>query len=717
MFNQRQHKTFFLTFFFLMPSVLLPSFLFGTGNEPEYRPNLLLITLDTTRTDRLSCYDMTHSSTPHIDGLAEQGTLFLRAFAHSTMTLPSHANILVGGSPLFHSVRDNAIFGLDESYLTLAEHLKSFGYSTGAFIASLPLDSRFGLDQGFDVYDDALPLSSEQPNTIAEIDADEVVAKSLAWVRHQKKTWFLWVHLFDPHYPYAPPEPFHSRYPGRPYDGEVAYMDFALGKLFTYLSGRHFMEETVIIITGDHGESLGDHGEMSHGFVAYNSTLWIPLIIFDPRGKPGRTHQPASHVDIFPTICELLGVDKPPSLQGISLVPALKGKKLPERPIYFESMYPHFSRGWAPLYGFISENLKYIESPIPELYDLGEDFNENHNLADERDLNVFRQEMLEVTQSLANPASKSRESILDRELVAKMASLGYISGAKAIPKAKYSPRDDAKVLLPLYNKTQSAWELYHSGQADRAMEMLKEVITERHEMDIAHSRLANIYRARGAWREALQILTAARLALPESYEIYATYVDHLIAAGQYGKVIEAARDEQPEAVEYDPEIWNYYGIAYMHGGEPTQAARYFQKSLSLNPKNPSVYNNLGVLYYRLFAQSKEPGHHRKSIESFNQALAIDPGHERALGGLAAALIQGGDLEEAVSVLEKAHVKNPESADILYNLGIAYFKAGHFAKALEKLDRYHRLYAANLSADELAELVRKINICRAEIKNS
>ena len=213
--------------------------------------------------------------------------------------------------------------------------------------------------------------------------------KALAWLGERKAPWFLWVHCFDPHQRYEPPEPFLSRFKDNPYNGEVAYVDSALGRLFDGLRRKGWEDDTIVILTGDHGESLGEHGESTHGYFAYNSTLWIPLIIAAPGTKAGESRETVCHVDIFPTVCDLLGVAKPRSLQGVSLLPALKGKTLASREIYFESLYPHFSRGWAPLRGIISGRQKYFDSPIPELYDIDKDFGELDDLAGRQDLGPF----------------------------------------------------------------------------------------------------------------------------------------------------------------------------------------------------------------------------------------------------------------------------------------------------------------------------------------
>jgi len=307
---------FFLSFFILFLDLSLKA----QENPEGTQLNILLITVDTLRPDRLSCYQSPYLKTPNIDSLAERGLLFTRAFAHTTTTLPSHTNILLGSTPLSHGVHDNNNFMVREEFLTLAEHLKNYGYSTGAFVGAYVLDSRFGLYQGFDFYDDNYERSHRRKISTLERKAEDVVDNCLDWLRIQRSPWFIWIHCYDPHDPYDPPEPFRNQYEENPYDGEVAYVDFVLGKLLDYLKAHNLFEQTLIIFTGDHGESLGQHEEATHGFLAYNSTLWIPLIVTFPGLAKSTVSQYASHIDIFPTVCDILHIEKPSFLQGFSLL-------------------------------------------------------------------------------------------------------------------------------------------------------------------------------------------------------------------------------------------------------------------------------------------------------------------------------------------------------------------------------------------------------------
>ena len=419
--------------------------------------NVLLITIDTLRADRVSCYSSQFLKTPHIDSLSTSGTVFMNAFANTSTTLPSHTNILLGVSPLVHGVHENQNFVVHESFLTLAEHLKASGYTTGAFVGAYPLDKRFGLAQGFDIYDDNFGRRSSTNKQNLERRAAEVIASASRWIKTQNSPWFLWIHIYDPHDPYTPPSPYAEHYANSPYDGEVAYVDEVLGQFLKEMQQGNKLEHTLVVFTGDHGESLWEHGEETHGFFAYNSSIWIPLIIAAPGLKARKSETLVSHLDLFPTVCDILDLETPRFLQGQSLLPITRGRRLRHKDIYFESLSPHYGMGWAPLQGFISEKFKFIQSPIPELYNLEEDFDEKRNLAQNRDVGEYRKHLSEIIERDSSPEASRSETRLDRESLEKLSTLGYVGGAIFTEKKKeYGPEDDVKTLLPLFNRANRA---------------------------------------------------------------------------------------------------------------------------------------------------------------------------------------------------------------------------------------------------------------------
>lgn len=558
------------------------------GLRKPGRPfNLLFITVDTLRADRLSCYNEEHVKTPNMDRLASRGTLFARAFAHSVMTLPSHANILLGTTPPYHGVHDNSNFIVREEFVTLAEHLKTYGYSTGAFVGAFPLDRRFGLAQGFDVYDDHY-LQHTPRETLKERKAEAVVTGALGWLKRQaREPWFLWIHLRDPHDPYDPPEPFKTRYPDRLYDGEVAYVDFALGEILLYMEKESLFSKTLTILTGDHGESLGEHGEKTHGFFAYNATLWVPLILVVPGQKPGMVGTPVAHVDLYPTVCDVLKIEPPPFLQGKSLLPLITGRALPKKPIYFESLSPYYSLGWAPIRGYVEGEEKFIDSPIPELYDLKEDFAEKLNLAANRRVNDLREKTARMLMTQSHLEGPKAEQRMDRETREKLRSLGYVQSALEKRKESFGPEDDAKVLLPFYNRAAEALEISKQGRIEEAIRLLKDIISENTSIPHAYTNLALLYKELGRVKDGLAVLKVAFEEMPENYDIFSDIIAFLMEDSQDRAVIEGVNAFHFREMDYDPVIWNYAGLAHWHLGDGENARKCWERAIQIDSKFPT----------------------------------------------------------------------------------------------------------------------------------
>ncbi len=660
-------------------------------NKEKTKYNILLITIDTLRADKLSCYGSQSPQTPHIDQLAEKGVLFSRAFANTSTTLPSHTNILSGTTPNYHGVHENLNFIVSEKLLTLAEHLKNNGYATGAFVGAYPLDSRFGLSQGFDVYDDKYSRVHSVNLASLERNAEEVIKSALTWLNGRKSPWFLWIHCWDPHTPYEPPEPFKTQYKEHPYDGEVAYVDSALGKLFDHMEENSLYDSTLIIFTGDHGESLGQHGEKTHGYFAYNSSTRIPLIIVLPEAIPSHVEQYVSHIDIFPTVCDVLGIEKPTYLQGTSLLPALTGKKLLEKPIYFESLYPYYSRGWAPLKGFILKKAKFIDSPIPELYDLDRDFDELDNRLEQKNVSKLRSQLQQIIDDLTPSEKVDAAQTVDRKTRERLASLGYVSSVQSSQKKNFSVQDDIKALLPYINKTDDARDLYKNGKSDEAIKLLLEILKERKDIDMAYKNLAAIYQEKGNTEEALSILEQGVSALPSSHEILIEYMKGLIATDQYDRVISAFEKSSIREAEYDPEIWDNLGTAYANKGRFEEAIKAFEMGLSLDDKHPELYNNLANACYSYGLQSKDPFLFSRCFEYYKKAIELDPGYAVPYYGLGHAYRQQGNLGGAIYCWEKALEADPDFRRAHFDLAMAYLSSGNKVKACEMFSEYKKRY--------------------------
>ena len=416
--------------------------------EPRPDANLLLITIDTLRADRVGVYGHKPAETPHLDRLARDGVLVERAMTPVPLTLPAHASIMTGTYPLEHGVRNNGNYFLPEGIPTLAGILKERGYVTAAFVAAFVLDARFGLARGFDHYSDrvneALPGS-----WYAERNADEVLEDFKPWfARHGTDKFFAWIHFWDPHMEYDPPEPYRSRF-ADPYDGEVAYVDAAVGKILDLLKTAGIEDRTLVVVTSDHGEAFGEHGELGHSIFCYEENIRIPLILNLPGHLPPgkRTEGPASLVDVKPTVLELLGIEIPGHIQGISLIPEIGGRKPGPRDFYLESYYPMEDMGAAPVVGIVSGRYKFLDLPRPELYDLQADPAEMNNRVEKepsrsRDMKAGLDRLIGTFGS----ADRASTRTVSDEEWSRLASLGYLSAARrGEPRAdRPDPKDVVK---------------------------------------------------------------------------------------------------------------------------------------------------------------------------------------------------------------------------------------------------------------------------------
>ncbi|MEN6561132.1 MAG: sulfatase-like hydrolase/transferase [Acidobacteriota bacterium] len=678
---------------------------------PAPRPNLLLITVDTLRPDRLGCYGSPYLKTPAIDRLAGSGVVFGRAFAHTPLTLPSHASILLGTTPLSHGVHDNGNFKVPEDLPSLATFLKGQGYATGAFVGAFPLDARFGLDRGFDVYDESYGSGTGLDFQFVERKAEAVVAAALAWLDGRAGPWFAWIHVFDPHQPYEPPAPYADRFKDDPYSGEVAYVDASLARLFTYLDGSRQAASTVVVLTGDHGQSLGEHGETTHGYFAYNSTLWVPLIMAGPGLRPGRVDGNVCHVDIFPTACDLLGLPKPAFLQGLSLLPATKGKDLGDlaaRPIYFESLYAYYRRGWAPLRGYIEGPKKFIDLPVAEAYDLGSDFAEARNLAGP-DVARERAKVAAMVRAGSGPEAAARPQ-LGAAARERLQSLGYVGGYQPPAKVYFGPGDDLKTLLPFNRKFEQAQDLYFRGQAEQSIALLRELVRDRPDFDNPYLFLVTVYEKQGRPAEAEILLRKGTAANPRNYKLAIEQGIVLAELGRNDEAI-AVLDRAAAMIDWDPELWNYQGVAYWNKGDLDNAVAAYERALALDPRYGAVLSNLGTAQAAQAMKTRDAAKLRQAMDSFKRALEADPRDASAYNGLGAAYRLLGDVAAAISCFEQALAASPGHKFALYNLGTAYFDKGEKAKALAALTRYRDLYGKTLPARERETLEALMEQCR------
>lgn len=671
--------------------------------------NVLLITIDTLRADALSAYGGP-AATPALDRLAVEGVRFDFAHAHAVLTLPSHASILTGQYPFQHGLRDNSGYRLPGDARTAATILKQAGYATAAFVAAFPLHSRFGLNAGFDVYDDRFgdahaPTEFNMP----ERPASAVVPLARNWMagRASAPPWFVWVHVFDPHAPYRPPPPFDAKYAGQPYYGEVAATDAALAPLLDDV--RNSARPTLVIVTGDHGEGLGDHGEEAHGIFAYESTLRIPLIIAEVGGATsgssilsalGRTRAgevssvAARHIDILPTILDAVGQPVPSDLHGRTLLPReARDAGSPPRATYFEAMSGMLNHGWAPLTGVLVGRDKFIDLPIAERYDLASDPAEQSNLAGR---SPERDRILAAALGAFTPALPGQRVTEDSEAAARLRALGYVAG-EAPAKAQYSEADDPKRLMDLDSAVHRAIDAFSAGHAAEAVDIYRQVIDRRPSMAIAYRHLAFIEWQRGNAAGAVEVLRRAIAHGVTDTRALAQLGEYLTDTGHMAEGIRIL-DPLARNPAADADTLNALGIAYARAGRAADARRVFERLLAVIPGSSAPLENLGVL-------ALEQGDVLGAKSYFDRAVAVAPGSSRAHAGAAAAALQSGDRKTAYDAWTRAVQLDSTNYEALYNLGVNLARDGRMDAARPYLDQFLRTAPPALHARELREVSR------------
>ena len=661
----------------------------AAGRTPKL--NVLLVTIDTLRADRVGACGSERRLTPNLDGLAARSAVFTRAFAHATVTLPSHANILLGTTPSFHGVHDNLNFVVRPELTTLAEHLGGHGYATGAFVGGFPLVSYFGLDQGFSVYDDAFgrpePGARGTGAGSGERPAGEVWASAREWLKGRTAPWFLWVHFYDPHDPYDPPEPFRTRFNSNLYDGEVAYADAVLGDALKDLKELGLEGTTLVVCVSDHGESLGEHGEATHGYLAYNATLWVPLVVHVPGIAPRVVARNVSHIDIFPTVCDALGIDRPKALQGASLLPLMRGRRTAERPVYFESLSAYYNMGWAPLRGLVDGTDKFIDSPRPELYDLDRDFGERNDLAGESDVASRRKRLESVVRGQTSAEGAGAERASDRETRERLRSLGYVAGLPGPKRTEFGPEDSVAALLPYHNRAAEALGLYQAGRVAEGIGALRDILAARKNVSEAYLNLAHIYREEKRPADAVAVLREGLEAMPENYAVHFQHLSYLYEFGRYDEVLKAFAAGGFPQVEFDPVVWNCVGLAHWKTGDVPQALASLEMSLAIEDDFAVTHQNMGTVHFAVFQQTRRPESLDLALAGFRKAAELDPAYGLAFHSLGVAYAEAGDLDRAIESLERALSLDPQLDEAHFFLGTVHLRLGRRAPAYEHLTRY------------------------------
>jgi len=633
--------------------------------------DVVLITIDTLRADAVGFDGNPQGTTPNLDRFAAEGRVFTQAHSHNVITLPSHTNILTGMLPYQHGVRENAGFRLSPKIPSAATRLKEKGYTTGAFVGAYILDSRFGLNHGFDVYDELYRHLDEQFEfDIQQARAEDVVGAAVDWYRSQAgKPRFLWVHVYDPHAPYEPPDEYKKRYPDDFYLGEVSYTDAALAPLLAAL--RETQPAPLLIVTGDHGEAQGDHGELTHGLFCYESTLHVPLFVWSPGlVASGRDDVPARHIDILPSILDAIGEPPAKDLTGQSLLSA--GRQEGPEGSYFESLSAALNRGWAPLRGIALHGEKYIDLPIPELYDLPADPEERKNLVPEAPdaLRRLRKRLLEL------PVAPIERGTIGSEEAAKLRSLGYLTGPGEM-KASYGPADDPKTLIVVDQTLHKIMDLFGRRKCDEAIPIARRVVEERPNMKLGYLHLAMVLRCKGDLEGVLRAFETASEKGAGGESIDRQKAMLLSELGRPKAAIDAIA---PYRDSSDLETLNALGIALADGGRPAEALPIFARVLELDPQNAVAYQNTGISLLKLDRVDEA----RQQLET---ALRLGKRHTRAWNALGVAWMRLGDPTKAIDAWERCLEMNPEQYDALYNIGRVAGQLGDWKKARAALERF------------------------------
>ncbi|MCK6524939.1 sulfatase-like hydrolase/transferase [Myxococcota bacterium] len=695
---------------------LLLSPLLGCGEAPSVatapRPSLVLVTLDTTRADRIGAYGHSLARTPTIDKLAAQGARFDRAYAVVPLTTPSHASMLSGVYPTRHGVHNNGDAVLPDRFVTLAERLQAGGWRTGASLSAFVTTRIWNLDQGFDVYlDDVRAEAGVQGRWGRERPAKEVVDDAIRWLEQPSDApFFLWVHLFDAHAPYEPPSPYKEQHAGRPYDGELAAIDAELARLQAVVDRVAGPAGAAWIVVGDHGEALqDDHGERDHGTFLFDSTTRVPFIARPaaPLNEGVVVKGAVSGVDVTPTALGLLGLPPDPTLDGVDLSPALRGEALDRAPVYLEawSVYQRF--GFHPELAVAQGDLKLMDTPNPRLFDLSVDPGETQNLAATRPEDVARLRAA-LTEIRAKEESAERLALAP-EMSAQLAALGYVTGG-ADPVGAALPTIDAKDELPLLRQLEHVGQLLQTpGGAAEAEALLREVLTRLPDLAEARGQLAIALRAQGRMDEALAVYEEALQRTPESAILRVNYAQALAGLGRVddalrevervlvqvpeddvarGLLVQLLRDQGRgdealrlaqgwlQADPTDPVAQAQVGVLLSLSGDPAGEALLLQ-SLSDAVPRPQVRHLLGMMAVSRGDHRGAVAHLRAELDSFPNALP-------ARVALAHAHMALEEWEEAAAEYDAALAMTPDDVELRRALAQAYFNMGDYELASDAL---------------------------------
>jgi arylsulfatase A-like enzyme/Flp pilus assembly protein TadD len=657
-------------------------------------PNVLLVTIDTLRADRLGAYGYAAAATPVLDGLAGRGVRFTTAIAHAPLTAPSHASILTGLIPLGHGVRDNGAFVLPKQPRTLAEVFHAAGYSTAAFVSGFPLDRRYGFARGFDSYDDHLQRGGDgRRAAYVERSAADVSRAFLAWRKTARGPWLAWVHYFDPHAPYEPPGDLLARFASSPYDGEIASVDRELGALLKAADSG--ASRTLVLVTSDHGESLGEHGEATHGVFVYDATLRVPFLLAGPGVPRGRVSDVVARgIDVLPTLADYAGLAAPAGVDGRSLRPAANGEAMADAPAYAESLFCSLNLGWAELHAMRSARYKLIEAPRPELYDVATDPGERQDVlgAHGPEAETLRAGLRRALETRPPEAAQDAGS----EARERLRALGYVGGSAPGRPTGRDPKDGIALVQQLERGLAEA-----RANPRLAIDELTAFLAAEPDATLARRHRAIAYQFAGQHKDAIADIRALEARGPLTLEDQTVLAESLRLAGRADEAL-AVLDEARKANAQAPEPLLLRGRTLRAMGKDADASAALEQAVALDPANAEAKRGLAELalgrgatqeaeallqsiveadptdvpaLVKLGVARMRAGRDSEALALFERAVALDPRNAEARLDLAAALGKSGRSAEAIPHFEKAIEAGGRTTAALNGLGVARLEAG------------------------------------------
>jgi choline-sulfatase len=695
----------------------------STAGCSRSQPHVVLVTFDTTRWDHVGYASGREGLTPHLDAIAARGTWFSSAVTVQPLTLPAHTSILTGLYPYRHGVRNNGTYVVPPETVTLAGRLREAGYATHAIVSAFVLDSQFGLDKGFDGYDDDLRGGPKQKKFMfKEIKAEQTADKAIAWLRGPRpedRPFFLWLHFFDPHAEYEPPEDIAMRFAGDPYSGEIHYADRELGRVIASLDELRLLDQTLFIFTADHGDGLGEHGERTHGIFIYESTTRVPLLMAGPQVPAGkRVDSVVSVVDIVPTVLDLLGQPGARELDGRSLRSLWKGAS-EQRTAYVETLMPYLSFGWAELRALRGDGLKVIEAPRPEVYRLDTDPSETRNLHGSPEAppqaERLRSELASIVQADPFTGGGQQEAELDDETRAKLTALGYVWSAPARgPDAPQRP--DPKDRIGFWERFQAAQGLVRRGSHAEAARAIGELLASDPENVIAMGSLAGALVGIREPEKALEVYRRMIALDPKRDAAYLGASQILREKGEYAQAEELAR-VVIELRPLSPDGYVALGDVFLEQERFAEAEVWFRKAVEVDPHSMLVAAGLGnclkragrlkeslevlrdayrrdttsvAVTYNLALVTELLGDHNAALALYRAAIELEPDHAMSWNNLGSLLDRIGNRREALRMIAKAYELDETNAEAVYNLGALLLAEGHAQQALPRLEEALRL---------------------------